>query len=86
MCCSNDTAAATGIFTPHLEISASPPPFVLVIFYSFAFIPSIQSLNFVRVSPSKNRLDRIHAAEIHQCTIAPQLHSASTNKEGKEKI
>lgn len=74
MCCSNDTAAATGIFTPHVEIS----PF-FVLFYLSAFILAIPKtcLNCAR-QPQQNRLDRTHAAEIHQCTIAPQLHAAST--------
>lgn len=79
MCCSNDTAAATGIFTPHVEIS----PFLLSSILSHLFYPSKTCLNCAR-QPEQNRLDRIHAAEIHQCTIAPQLHAASTNKEGKK--
>lgn len=86
MCCSNDTAAATGIFTPHLEISAFPPPpfcfGYLLFFRIYSIHPKPQLCASAR---AKNRLDRIHAAEIHQCTIAPQLHAASTNKEGKEK-
>lgn len=56
MCCSNDTAAATGIFTPHLEISAffpSPLLFWLSSILSHLFHPSKASI--VRVSPSKKQ-------------------------------
>lgn len=44
MCCSNDTAAATGIFTPHLEISAFPPFFFgyLLFFRIYSIHPKPQ--------------------------------------------
>lgn len=48
MCCSNDTAAATGIFTPHVEIS----PFCYLLFFRiYSIHPKPASI--VRVSPSK---------------------------------
>lgn len=82
MCCSNDTAAATGIFTPH---ASGNKPSCVAVSESFAFILSIPKtcLNCAR-QPEQNRLDRIHAAEIHQCTIAPQLHAASMDEEAEQ--
>lgn len=64
MCCSNDTAAATGIFTPH---TSRNKPFVFF-FYGLLFIRVYpvrpkNCLNCAR-QPEQNRLDRIHAAEI----------------------
>lgn len=47
------------------------------------FCPSQTCLNCAR-QPERNGLDRIHAAEIHQCTIAPQLHAASMDEEAKQ--
>lgn len=80
MCCSKDTVAATGIFTPH---TSRNKPFVFF-FYALLFIRVYsvrpETASIVRVSPSKTG-----SIGFTQPKSAPQLHAASTDEVAKGK-